>query len=62
MRKICDICNEVFDTKSSTRIYCYDCSGKSTRKDYGTRKHQKTILRRNMKLKARLMVIRFLYQ
>ena len=26
-----------------TRIYCYDCSEDSTRKDNNTRKHQKTI-------------------
>jgi len=52
MIKICEICNEKFATNSSTRIYCYDCSGDSTRKDNNTRKHQKTIFRRNMKLQA----------
>lgn len=52
MIKICEICNEEFDTNSATRIYCYKCSGISSRIDNGTRKHQKTILRRNMKLQA----------
>lgn len=52
MIKICEICDDKFDTNSSTRIYCYKCSGDSTRKDKQTRKHQKTILRRNMKLQA----------
>ena len=37
MRRFCEICNEEFDTKSSTRIYCYQCSGDSTRKDNQTR-------------------------
>ena len=50
MKKICDICVASFETKSSTRIYCYDCSGDSTRNIYKTRKHQKTILRRSVKL------------
>lgn len=52
MIKICEICDNKFDTNSATRIYCYRCSGDSTRKDNQTRKHQKTILRRNMKLQA----------
>jgi 5-methylcytosine-specific restriction endonuclease McrA len=52
MRKYCEICNEEFDTNSSTRKYCYKCSGDSTRKDNETRKHQKTVLRRSMKLQA----------
>ena len=52
MIKICEICNNKFETSSSTRIYCYDCSGDSSRKDNNTRKHQKTILRRSMKLQA----------
>ncbi len=52
MKKICEICNNEFETSSYTRIYCYECSGESTRKDSHTRKHQKTILRRNMKLQA----------
>ena len=47
MIKVCEICNEKFDTKSASRIYCYTCSGESTRLDNQTRKHQKTILRRN---------------
>ena len=50
MKKMCDICGASFETKSSTRIYCYDCSGDSTRNIYETRKNQKTILRRSMKL------------
>ena len=50
MKKICDICGASFETKSSTRIYCYDCSGDSTRNIDKTRKHQKAILRRSMKL------------
>lgn len=52
MIKICEICGKRFETKSSTRLYCYECSGESTRSDNYTRKHQKTILRRNMKLQA----------
>lgn len=52
MKKVCEICNEKFEANSSTRIYCYNCSGDSTRKDNQTRKHQKTILRRSMKLQA----------
>ena len=52
MKKICDICGATFETKSSTRIYCYDCSRESTRLDNETRKHQKTILRNNMKKQA----------
>ncbi len=49
MIKVCEICENKFETKSATRIYCYDCSGESTRLDNETRKHQKTILRNNMK-------------
>ena len=49
MIKVCEICENKFETKSSTRIYCYECSGESTRLDNETRKHQKTILRNNMK-------------
>ena len=49
MIKICEICENKFETKSATRIYCYECSGESTRLDNETRKHQKTILRNNMK-------------
>ena len=52
MIKVCEICNNKFETKSSTRIYCYERSGESTRSNNYTRKHQKTILRRNMKLQA----------
>ncbi len=52
MKKICDICGATFETKSSTRIYCYECSVDSTRNIYETRKHQKTILRRSMKLQG----------
>ena len=52
MKKICEICNKEYETNSFSRIYCYECSGESTRKDNNTRKHQKTILRRNMKLQA----------
>lgn len=52
MIRICEICEKQFETKSSTRIYCYDCSGESTRINNITRKHQKTILRRSMKLQA----------
>lgn len=52
MKKICQICSNEFEAKSSTRIYCYDCSGESTRTSNQTRKHQKTILRKNMKLQA----------
>lgn len=52
MIKVCEICEKKFETKSSTRIYCYECSGESTRLDNSTRKHQKTILRNNMKKQA----------
>lgn len=52
MIRICKICENRFETNSATRLYCYDCSGESTRSDNETRKHQKTILRRNMKLQA----------
>lgn len=49
MIKICEICTNKFDMNSATRIYCYNCSGDSTRTNVNTRKNQKTILRRNMK-------------
>ena len=52
MNKICKICENEFNTENSTRIYCYNCSGDSTRRDNETRKHQKTVLRRSMKLQA----------
>ena len=52
MKKSCEICGKKFETTSSTRIYCYECSGESTRSDTTTRKHQKTILRRSMKKQA----------
>ena len=52
MVKICEICNKKFESNSSTRIYCYDWGGDSTRSKNETRKHQKTVLRRNMKLQA----------
>ena len=52
MIKICEICNNKFETDSHSRIYCYECSGESTRNQYNTRKHQKTVLRRSMKLQA----------
>ena len=52
MIKKCEICENTFETNSVTRIYCYECSGESTRLDNTTRKHQKTILRRSMKLQA----------
>ena len=34
MIKICEICDSEFETKSATRIYCYKCSGESTRSNY----------------------------
>ena len=52
MIKKCEICENTFETNSVTRIYCYECSGESTRLDNTTRKHQKTILRRSMKIQA----------
>ena len=52
MIKICEICNEKFDCNNKSRIYCYNCSGDSTRLENGSRKHQKTILRRSMKIQA----------
>lgn len=61
MIKICEICNNKFDTKSSTRIYCYECSGESTRTDNYTRKHQKTILRRSMKIQSNKVVRRKMF-
>jgi len=38
------ICKNLFETNSTTRLYCYNCSGESTRNDYKMWKHQKTIL------------------
>lgn len=52
MVKICEICESKFETQSATRIYCYECSGESTRINYESRKHQKTILRNSMKKQA----------
>lgn len=52
MIKFCEICERQFETNSTSRIYCYECSGESTRNDNDTRKHQKTILRRSMKKQA----------
>lgn len=52
MKKKCEICTKEFESNSITRIYCYECSAESTRKDNNTRKHQKTILRNNMKKQA----------
>ena len=52
MIKVCEICNERYDTSSKSRIYCYQCSGDSTRLNNESRKHQKTILRRSMKIQA----------
>lgn len=52
MKKTCEICGNTFETKNKSRIYCYNCSGESSRNDYKTRKHQKTILRRSMKQQA----------
>ncbi len=52
MKKLCEICDKEFETDSKSRLYCYNCSGESTRSDNNTRKHQKTILRRSMKLQA----------
>lgn len=52
MIRICEICEKSFNTNSPTRIYCYECSGETTRTDNNTRKHQKTILRRSMKVQA----------
>ncbi|MBR6033350.1 MAG: hypothetical protein IKP28_01130 [Clostridia bacterium] len=39
-------------TDNKSRIYCYECSGDSSRNNNESRKHQKTILRRSMKLQA----------
>ena len=52
MIKTCEICSEKFDSNCKSRIYCYKCSGDSTRLNNKTRKHQKTLLRRSMKLQA----------
>lgn len=48
MIKLCEICNKKFETKSSTRLYCYECSGESSRYDNETRKHQKTKMHYSM--------------
>ena len=50
--KKCEICGNRFETKFKSRLYCYECSGESTRINNETRKHQKTILRRSMKKQA----------
>ena len=52
MIKVCEICSEKFETKSSSRIYCYKCSVESPRSNNETRKHQKTVLRNRMKKQA----------
>ena len=52
MIKICKICENEFITDNYSRIYCYNCSGNSSKNDIESRKHQKTILRRSMKLQA----------
>ena len=52
MKKNCKICEEIFETENYSRVYCFKCSGDSTRSDNSTRKHQKTILRRSMKIQA----------
>ena len=52
MKKLCEICDKEFETDSKSRLYCYNCSRESKRSDNSTRKHQKTILRRSMKLQA----------
>jgi len=52
MKKTCKICDRIFNTDSYSRIYCYECSGESTRSNNKSRKHQKTVLRRSMKLQA----------
>lgn len=52
MIKICEICEQKFESNSKSRLYYYECSGESTRIDNETRKHQKTILRRSMKKQA----------
>lgn len=52
MIKSCEICEQKFETSSKSRLYCYECSGESSRTNNETRKHQKTILRRSMKKQA----------
>ena len=52
MIKICEICEKKFESNSKSRLYCFECSGESTRLNNETRKHQKTILRRSMKKQA----------
>ena len=52
MIKNCEICGNKFDSNNKSRIYCYNCSGDSSRHDNSTGKHQKTILRRSMKIQA----------
>ena len=46
MKKICDICGASFETKSSTRIIVMTV----VQIQQETRKHQKTILRKSVKL------------
>ena len=48
MIRICEICNIKFETKSSTRRYCYECSGESTRDNYATRKHHSKVGYKNI--------------
>lgn len=31
MIRICEICEKSFNTNSPTRIYCYECSGETSR-------------------------------
>ena len=52
MKKICEICEQKFETNSKSRLYCYECSGESTRMNNESRKHQKTILRKSTKKQA----------
>ena len=52
MNKKCEICGSEYEGNSSSRIYCYKCSGDSSRNNNETRKYQKTVLRRSMKLQA----------
>ena len=50
--KKCKICEQEFETNIKSRLYCYKCSGISTRISNESRKQQKNILRRSMKKQA----------
>ena len=48
MKKVYEICENRFEINSKSRIYCFDCSGESTRKGNETRKNQKQYIAEKM--------------